>query len=95
MYYRGAAAAVVVYDLTDRESFEHSKDWLSELTEQCDEGIVIALAGNKVDLADAKRAVTEDVSGLIARLWLLVVSSISFVPAGVALSLCIICHLKH
>merc|ERR1719403_350883 len=31
MYYKGAQAALVVYDITDRESFENSKGWVNEL----------------------------------------------------------------
>lgn len=56
MYYRGAAAALVVYDITDAESFNGAKTWIEELQRQGSADIVIALAGNKVDL-DTKREV--------------------------------------
>eukprot|EP00906_Rhabdomonas_costata_P038361 RCo054129 len=58
MYYRGAAAAVVVYDITSYESFTRAKAWVKELNQRADANIVIALAGNKSDLAE-KRAVEE------------------------------------
>jgi hypothetical protein len=48
MYYRGAAAAVVVFDLLSRESFEGAKSWVRELQRRGDPNVVIALAGNKV-----------------------------------------------
>lgn len=50
MYYRGAQAAVVVYDVTSQDSFERAQRWISELRDQASKDIVIALAGNKVDL---------------------------------------------
>jgi Ras-related protein Rab-5C len=63
MYYRGAAAALVVYDITNSESFAGAKSWIDELQRQgvghsSSSGsnvndIVIALAGNKVDLAES------------------------------------------
>jgi len=53
MYYKGAAAAIVVYDITKRNTFKTLQDWIRELQEQGPEGIVIAVAGNKSDLCDA------------------------------------------
>merc|ERR1712013_835365 len=50
MYYRGAAAAIVVYDITNRDTFQRAKQWVKELQRQGNPNIVIALAGNKVDL---------------------------------------------
>jgi len=59
MYYRGAASAVVVYDLTNRQSFVRAKSWVKELQKQGNPNIVIALAGNKLDLQE-KRQVESD-----------------------------------
>ncbi|CBZ50779.1 rab22a, member RAS oncogene family, related [Neospora caninum Liverpool] len=51
MYYRGAAAAVVVYDISNRDSFQGAKSWVQELQTVNDRSnVVIALAGNKEDL---------------------------------------------
>ena len=50
MYYRGAAAAIVVYDITNRDTFQRAKQWVKELQRQGNPNIVIALAGNKSDL---------------------------------------------
>lgn len=50
MYYRNAQAAVVVYDITKATSLEKAKSWVKELQRQANPNIVIALAGNKVDL---------------------------------------------
>ncbi|KAH0610332.1 uncharacterized protein LAJ45_09774 [Morchella importuna] len=59
MYYRNANCAVVVYDITQASSLDKAKAWVKELQRQANENIVIALAGNKLDLASdpSKRAV--------------------------------------
>ncbi|DAZ94436.1 TPA: hypothetical protein N0F65_002754 [Lagenidium giganteum] len=56
MYYRGAAAAIVVYDVTNKDSFTGAKSWVKELQRRGDPNVVIALAGNKADL-EARRKV--------------------------------------
>jgi len=60
MYYRGAQAAIVVYDITSAESFERAKNWIKELQRQGNPNIVIALAGNKVDLEDRRKITTQE-----------------------------------
>jgi len=50
MYYRNAQAAVVVYDITKAASLDKAKSWVKELQRQANPNIVIALAGNKLDL---------------------------------------------
>jgi len=54
MYYRGAQAAIVVYDITNQDSFERAQNWVKELQRQKNPDIVIALAGNKLDLATTR-----------------------------------------
>jgi len=59
MYYRGAQAAIVVYDITNTDTFSRAKTWVKELQRQANPDIVIALAGNKADLTN-KRMVEHD-----------------------------------
>jgi len=59
MYYRGAAAAIVVYDITSAPSFGRAKTWVKELQRQGSQDVVIALAGNKVD-RESERKVSAD-----------------------------------
>ena len=59
MYYRGAQAAIVVYDITSQDSFVRAKNWVKELQRQGNPDIVIALAGNKVDLEEDRAISTE------------------------------------
>eukprot|EP00929_Paragymnodinium_shiwhaense_P118509 TRINITY_DN9041_c0_g1_i2.p1 TRINITY_DN9041_c0_g1~~TRINITY_DN9041_c0_g1_i2.p1 ORF type:complete len:297 (+),score=43.29 TRINITY_DN9041_c0_g1_i2:113-1003(+) len=48
-YYRGAAGALLVYDITRRDSFEHVTQWLEEARSSADPELVITLVGNKND----------------------------------------------
>ncbi|CAL9692891.1 unnamed protein product [Knipowitschia caucasica] len=54
MYYRGAQAAIVVYDITNTDTFTRAKNWVKELQRQASPNIVIALAGNKADLSQKR-----------------------------------------
>ncbi|KAK9240485.1 ras family-domain-containing protein [Lipomyces kononenkoae] len=66
MYYRNANCAVVVYDITQASSLDKAKSWVKELQRQANENIIIALAGNKLDL-NAKRQVETSVAEAYAR----------------------------
>ena len=50
MYYRDAKAAIVVFDVTDANSFSKAKQWINELKTARGEAITIVLVGNKSDL---------------------------------------------
>ena len=60
MYYRGAAAAIVVFDITNRDTFQRAKQWVKELQRQGNPNIVIALAGNKSDLSSKRKVEPEE-----------------------------------
>lgn len=50
VYFRSAAAAIIVFDITNRSSFESVSTWLNEFRNVCSDKAVILLLGNKVDL---------------------------------------------
>ncbi|KAG7378364.1 Ras- protein Rab-22A [Phytophthora boehmeriae] len=71
MYYRGAAAAIVVYDITRKQSLTTLKNWVKELKQLGPDNIVIAIAGNKSDLEEKRevpasqaRAYAEEIGAL-------------------------------
>eukprot|EP00954_Amorphochlora_amoebiformis_P022885 1356496-Amorphochlora_amoeboformis.AAC.1 len=49
-YYRGAQGVVLVYDITNRPSFQHVTKWIRDVKEYADEGVNVVLVGNKCDL---------------------------------------------
>jgi len=58
-YYRGAHGIIVVYDVTDQESFNNVKQWLHEIDRYACENVNKLLVGNKSDLT-SKRVVSFD-----------------------------------
>ncbi|WZZ23746.1 hypothetical protein YC2023_007147 [Brassica napus] len=58
-YYRGAAGALLVYDITRRETFNHLASWLEDARQHANPNMSIMLIGNKCDLAH-KRAVSKE-----------------------------------
>ncbi|KAH8888191.1 ras-domain-containing protein [Thozetella sp. PMI_491] len=62
-YFRGASGALLVFDLSRKETFQHVMDWLNDLRQIAEPDIVVVLVGNKADLAqeaDNKRQVTRE-----------------------------------
>jgi len=57
LYYRGAAGALLLYDITQYKTFVNAEKWLEQLRSNTDANIVIMLVGNKSDL-QALRAVS-------------------------------------
>lgn len=71
LYFRNAAAVIVVYDITRQKTLEDARQWVKELRNQAPEDVIIAVAGNKADLADLRtvdtregRHFAQEVSGL-------------------------------
>lgn len=64
-YYRGAVGALLVYDITKRQTFENVQRWLRELRDHADSNIVILMAGNKSD-PNHLRAVSDQDAQLLA-----------------------------
>ncbi|EWS72497.1 small guanosine triphosphatase family Ras family protein (macronuclear) [Tetrahymena thermophila SB210] len=65
-YYRGAAGALIVFDITKQTSFENLAKWYKELQEHSDVQIVTMLIGNKCDLAD-QRNISKDAASKFAQ----------------------------
>ena len=65
MYYRGAAGALLVYDVTDRDSFTKIQTWHLELRKYLGAEVPIMIAGNKSDMPNF--AVSKDLGENFAR----------------------------
>ena len=59
MYIRDANVIIVVYDITNSDSFTHTSHWVNETKDLRREDAIFCLVGNKIDLAD-KRTVSEE-----------------------------------
>ncbi|KAM3862169.1 ras-related protein Rab-17-like [Diretmus argenteus] len=67
LYYRGAHAALVVYDISKRETFVRAQLWLKELEKQYIPGsTVVALVGNKEDLSQMRQVSMQEGCSLAA-----------------------------
>jgi len=58
-YYRGAMGILLVYDVTDRKSFDNIRTWMRNIDQHANEQVVKILLGNKCDMSD-KRAVSKE-----------------------------------
>ena len=67
-YYRGAHGIATVFDLSERESFEHVEKWLEEINKYAKENVMRFLIGNKSDLVDKRQVTYEEVRALANRL---------------------------
>jgi Ras-related protein Rab-11A len=59
-YYKGAKGALLVYDISRRNTFENIDNWLIDLRTNGDKDILIILIGNKCDLIDKREVSVEE-----------------------------------
>ncbi|KAK7343191.1 hypothetical protein VNO80_26155 [Phaseolus coccineus] len=58
-YYRGATGALLAYDITKQQTFDHVEKWLDELRIHADQNILVMLVGNKSDLSSLRAVPVE------------------------------------
>lgn len=63
-YFRGAHGIILVYDVTDRRSFENIRNWMSQIQTHADVHVNKILVGNKCDMLEEKVVSTEEGEGL-------------------------------
>ena len=66
-YYRGADGIIIVYDITDRNSFAHIKDWLDDVNKYTDDNPLKIIVGNKIDLIKDKQINNNDMKTMTAQ----------------------------
>ena len=59
-YYKGAKGALIVYDITQKESFENINKWMSEVRDKSAKDLKIMIVGNKTDLENERQVSTDD-----------------------------------
>ena len=65
-YYKASAVAMVVYDITKEETFEHIQAWLKDCKELAPRTVLLVLIGNKSDLED-QRVITKERGEYLAK----------------------------
>jgi len=65
-YYKNSVCACVVYDITNKNSFNNIKSWIEDCKKQSPKTVFLVLIGNKVDLED-KRQVTYEEGSIYAQ----------------------------
>ena len=69
MYYRGVTSCMIVYDITNRESFEDVEGWYQQVKAEADNpNVVVAIVGTKIDLADKRQVSTEEGQAIATKL---------------------------
>lgn len=58
-YYRGATGALLAYDITRQQTFDHVEKWLDELRIHTDKNVLVMLVGNKSDLSSLRAVPVE------------------------------------
>ncbi|EFJ27959.1 rab family GTPase [Selaginella moellendorffii] len=66
-YYRGAVGAMIVYDISQKQTFENVERWLEELRVYSDFSLVTMLVGNKSDLESLRQVSIEEATDLAER----------------------------
>ncbi|GAA5843958.1 hypothetical protein JCM3766R1_006118 [Sporobolomyces carnicolor] len=59
-YIRDSSVAVVVYDITNRQSFMNTSKWVDDVRSERGNDVIIVLVGNKTDLNDKRQVTTEE-----------------------------------
>ena len=59
-YYKGAHGIIVIYDVTNRKTFENVKNWIKQIKEEVSTKVSINLVGNKIDDKDNKKVTEEE-----------------------------------
>eukprot|EP00440_Ansanella_granifera_P031466 gb/GFBE01034162.1/.p1 GENE.gb/GFBE01034162.1/~~gb/GFBE01034162.1/.p1 ORF type:complete len:216 (+),score=29.36 gb/GFBE01034162.1/:1-648(+) len=77
-HYRAADGALLVFDISNERSFQNLDKWLTELRENTDPSVVVALVGTKADLAQRRAVSTEIAQGYARANGLLYMETSSF-----------------
>ena len=59
-YYKGANGIILIYDVTNKQSYENVKNWLTQIKEEANPNVMIYLAGNKIDVEEEQRVITTE-----------------------------------
>ena len=53
-YFKGSHGIILIYDVTNRQTFENVKSWISQIREEASKNVIIYIAANKIDMEDGR-----------------------------------------
>lgn len=90
IYYRGSNGAILVYDITDEDSFQKVKNWVKELRKMLGAEICLVIAGNKTDLDKDRHVTVEEAETYVVWLFIVYVAKLCWIFLSF---FCLIIHL--
>ena len=63
-YYKSAHAIIILYDITQKSSFDHIRNWITEIDKFGKQGVLKVIVGNKLDLENNRKISKEDAENL-------------------------------
>ena len=63
-YYKSAQAIIILYDITQKSSFDHIRNWITEIDKFGKQGVLKVIVGNKLDLENNRKISKEDAENL-------------------------------
>lgn len=79
IYYRGSNGAILVYDITDEDSFQKVKNWVKELRKMLGAEICLVIAGNKTDLDKDRHVTVEEAETYVVWLFIVYVAKLCWI----------------
>ena len=56
-YYKGANGIILIYDVTDVQTFQNVKNWINQIKEEANPDVLVYLVGNKIDVQEEEKVV--------------------------------------
>ena len=59
-YYKGANGIILIYDITNVETYNNVENWISQIKEESSPNVIIYIVGNKIDMENERKVTTEE-----------------------------------
>ena len=59
-YYKSANGIILIYDVTNRQTYDNVAKWISQIQQEVDQKVIIYIVGNKIDMENQRKVKTEE-----------------------------------
>ena len=59
-YYKSANGVILIYDVTNRQTYDNIAKWISQIQQEVDQRVIIYIVGNKIDMENQRKVKTEE-----------------------------------